>query len=53
MIHVLIHVVNGELPWDLISEKICAVVNGRRQIISLYRLNCAMKDADDVCLFKR
>lgn len=29
-------------PWDQISEKICIVVYGERQIIFRSRLNCAM-----------
>ncbi len=40
-------------PWDLILEKCCTVVNGQRQIIFSYRLNCALILKYDVCHFKR
>lgn len=38
--------------WDLISERICVVVNVERQIIFWSRLNCAMNYTYDVCHFK-
>ncbi len=46
------HAPSTEHQWDLLSENICTVLNGERQISFCCRSNCAVNLKYDVCQFK-